>query len=154
LEHSVEDAIYKSTRLGSAVPLSQFECLINGDLRGDLRPEQHFVCAEAQNVAVDRGHSIQPPILSDFGDHCVKSRLMLADPAYQPLSELAEFVVLQKPALNESANLVGGCAGILFDLVQDLERDFTAAGSSRHIQVISPIGAGVDLFKGIATDLL
>ena len=33
-----------------------------------------------------------------------------------------------------------GIPGVLLDLVQDLEGDFTASGSSRHDQVASPFG--------------
>ena len=46
----------------------------------------------------------------------------------------------KEPPLDEAANLVVGYTGILFDLVQDLESDLTASGSSRHDQVASPLG--------------
>ena len=67
--------------------------------------------------------------------------LMLLDAVDQPLRKLAELAILQKAPLDETANLIGGHPGILLDLVQDLEGDLTASGSSRHDQVASTLRA-------------
>jgi hypothetical protein len=61
-------------------------------------------------------------------------------------------VVFQEPPLDETANLIGRYRGILLDLVQDLESDFAASGTSRHDQVASPfkIHAAIALAETIA----
>ena len=107
LQHSVEDAIDESARLGGAIPLGQLKRLVDGDLGGYLGAEQHFVGPKAENIAVDCGHSVQPPVLGDLGDHRVDPRLMLLDAVDQRLCKLAEFAILQKSPLNETANLIG-----------------------------------------------
>ena len=60
---------------------------------------------------------------------------MLLDAGRERLSKLAELSVCQKPALDESADLLQSDSRILLDLVQDLKCDFTASRSSRHHQV-------------------
>ena len=65
---------------------------------------------------------------------------MLLDAGDQVLGELDELLVAQEPPVDELANLFGGDPGVLLDLVQHLEGDFTASGSSRHDQLASGSG--------------
>jgi hypothetical protein len=152
LKHSIEDAVNESARLRGAVPFGQLESLVDGDLCGHLGPKQHFIGSEAEDVAVDCRHPIESPVFGDLGDHRVNPRLMFFDAVDQPMSKLAEFVVFQEPPLDETANLIGRYRGILLDLVQDLESDFAASGTSRHDQVASPfeIHAAIALAETVA----
>ena len=48
-------------------------------LAGTSRAEEHLVGPEPQDVAVDGGHPVEPPVLGDLGDHRVDPGLMLLD---------------------------------------------------------------------------
>jgi hypothetical protein len=65
---------------------------------------------------------------------------MVLDAVDQSFRKLAELAILQKAPFDETPNLDGGHPGILLDLVQDLEGNLTASGSSRHDQVASSRG--------------
>src|SRR5262249_57862369 len=128
LEDPVEDAVDESARLGGGVPLGQLERLVEGDPRRYLGAVEHLVSPQPQDVAVDGRHAIEPPVLGDLGDHGIDPRLVLLDPGDQSLGELAELAIAQEPALDEPADFLEGNPGILLDLVEDLEGDFTASG--------------------------
>ena len=134
LEDPVEDAVDEPARLGGAVPLGQLERLVDGDLGRDLGAEEHLVGAQPEDVAVDGGHAVEPPVLGHLRDHLVDLGLVLPDAGDQVLGELDELVVAQEPPVDELADLGDGHAGVLLDLVEHLEGDFTASGASRHDQ--------------------
>ena len=137
MEDAVEDAVDEPARLGGAVPLGQFEGLVDGDPGRDLGAEHHLVGSQAKDVAVDGRHAVQPPVLGELGDQGVDPLLVLLHAGDQPFGELAELAIAQQPALDELADLLGSNPRVLLHLVENLKGDFTASGSSRHDRIIS-----------------
>ena len=87
LQHSVENAVNESARLGGAIPLGQLKRLVDGNLGRYLGAEQHLVGAEAErllrSIAAIRSRSRQ---FSATWEIIVSiSRLMLLDAVDQPL---------------------------------------------------------------------
>ena len=69
LQHPVENTVDEPAGLSRAVSFGQFQSLVDGDLGGDLRTVEHLVCAEAQDVPIDGGHAVKPPVFGDHGYH-------------------------------------------------------------------------------------
>ena len=110
-QEPVEDAVDEPARLGGAVPLGQLERLVDGDLGRHVGAEQHLVSPEPEDVAVDGGHPVEPPVLGHLGDQRVDPGLVLLDPRDQALGELDELLVAEEPALDEPADLRRGHPG-------------------------------------------
>jgi len=116
--------------------------LVDRDLGGDLRAEEHLERPQPQDVAVDGGHPVEPPVLRRVGDQLIDFGTVRVDASDQALSELDQLSVAPESALDEPANLVGGKPGVLLGLVEHLERDLASSGSSSHDRLRAGLGFG------------
>ena len=94
-----------------AIALGQLERLVDRDLGGDVGAVEHLVCSQPEDVAVDRGHAVDSPVLGHLGDQRVDPALVRLDPGDQAPGELTELRVAKQPALDEPANLLGASPG-------------------------------------------
>lgn len=126
----VENAVDELRALGAAEALGKFDGFVDRGAVGRVGIED-FVGAEAEDVAVSRGHAGDGPVVGDFGELGIEFTLVAADAEDERQAKLFELRCAEA-TLDERLHVGDRGARIDIVLEEDLEGDFTGTGAAGH----------------------
>jgi hypothetical protein len=131
LTQAIEDAVDESGRVRRAVAPRQLDGLIEGDVRRCFAGVQQFVGAQPQDVAIDGGHTRQPPVLGCLAQPAIDVGLVRQDAVIQAETERHQRFIAE-PITDEVFQ--GGAVDALVEIAlkEQLQGHFTGTRASGH----------------------
>src|SRR5579862_1188715 len=127
----VQDAVHERTRVLRRELLRDVDRFFDRDQRRDVVPVQELEGRQAQDVAVDRRHALELPVLRDLLDLAVDRRLLLADAEDQLAGEVGHLGGARAGG-QRRRHLVQDLVPAQVELVEDLEGQLAGLGALPH----------------------